>query len=249
MECTICHRPLPAGTDRYACPGCEHHLAYVLQQLVAELPLLRAELTPHRGPGAGGRPAGRAHPPLPVDVRVLDLLATRWVPDPDGQDSGGIPIGPLLVGWASLLADDYPAVTRHPAGTWYITRGTTPVPRAGGGIPGWANWLQLYIPFAVTCPWIWQMHEGLDDALRRVRAITGTRPRSHPRLAPCPQCSAVAMSRADGQWEITCEACGCRLDPDAYAAHAAAVLPSLSLVMAKLAADAEHHPTRTDAQT
>jgi hypothetical protein len=234
--CTICHRPLPAETGRYACAACEHHLDYVLRQLVAELPLLRDQLAPHRSPVVGTRAGAAVHPPLPVDVRVLDLLATQWVPDTDGQDSGGIPLGPLLVGWCCHLARHYPAVTRHPAGTWYITRGTEPVPRAAGGIPGWASWLRGYLPFAATWPWVEQLHNDLDDALRRVRAITDTKPRTVRKVAPCPACQAFALARTDGQFEVVCGVCGHRMDPDQYTQHASEVLPPLTALAVRIAA-------------
>lgn len=235
--CTICARPLPDGSARYACQACEHRMRHLLATIVTELPLLRAALVPGGGT-AGGRPAGRAHAPLPVNVRALDLLGpgtTYAVPDPYGEQSGGIPLGPLLVGWARYIATTYPAVYRS-AGTEYVVPAEGVEVRAGTGIPAWCGWLTRYLPYAVRQPWIAQLCDQLDDALRRVRAITGTRPQTHPRLAPCPACSAVAMSRTDGDWEIRCQACGHRMEPDAYDAHAAAVLPGLAMVMARMAA-------------
>ncbi|WP_333771002.1 hypothetical protein [Streptomyces sp. IBSBF 2435] len=219
-QCPICRHELPVGeVELYACRACEYRLAYVLQQLVAEIPLLHAQLAPYRSPSLGSIHGGRAaHAPLPVDARVLDLLATRWIPDPGGDDAGGIPIGPLLVGWCSLLAADYPAVSRR-AGTWYIEPGTEPWP-AAGGIPGWAAWLRRYIPYAATWRHAPDLWADLEDALARVRAITGTQPRTRPRWAPCPRCDAYALTRTDGHWHIRCQACGHRMDSDAYNAHA-----------------------------
>lgn len=234
--CIICRRSLPEGSDRYACPGCEHSMRYTLGALVGELPALRAALVPGGSPRTGTRFGGRANAPLPVNVSVLDLLgpgASAVVPDPLGEQTGGVPLGALLLGWAHAVAREVTGRYWH-GGTEYRVP-CTPAVRRGGGIPEWAAWLAAYLPLAATLPWVAEMHGELEDALRRVRAITGTQPRTHPRLAPCPACSACAMSRTDGQWEITCEACGHRMDPDAYDAHAAAVLPGLALTMARIA--------------
>jgi len=228
VNCSICQRELGEDTeDRYACRACEHHLGYVLEQLPAEAVLLQAQLAPYRSPRSGVRSSGQAHAPLPLDVRVVDLLATRWVPDPHGEDSAGIPIGPALVGWASLIADAHPYVEQR-AGTWYVGRGCEPVPRTEGGIAGWARWLRLYLPAAVAHPRVAAMHDDLVGVLRRVRAITGTQPRVRRHLAPCPACQAFGLARTDGEWEIRCGVCGHRMDPDAYAHHASEVLPGLT---------------------
>ena len=237
MICATCPRLIPDDCDAYACQACEHRMRHLLATIVTELPLLQAALVPGGGT-AGGRPAGRAHAPLPVNVRALDMLGPGTiapVPDPHGEQSAGIPLGPLLVGWARYIATTYPAVYRA-GGTEYVVPAERAEVRSGTGIPAWCGWLTRYLPYAVRQPWIAQLSDQLDDAVHRVRAITGTRPRTHPRLAPCPACSMVAMARTDGVWEIVCEACGHRMDPDAYDAHAAAVLPGLAIVMARMAA-------------
>jgi hypothetical protein len=234
--CTICHAP--AGDDvPGACTACQYRLDYVLQQLAAQEPLLRAQLAPYRSPSTGTRFGGTAHPPLPVDVRVLDLLATHWEPDPAGQDTSGIPaipIGPLLVGWCHRLADSYPAVSRH-GGTAYITAGCDPLPRTAGGIPGWTAWLRAYTPYAATWDRAPELWAAMEDALHRVRAITGTQPRTRPRWAPCPACSAFALSRTDGDYHVHCQACSHRLTPEEYAAHAAQTLPGLTAMAVRIA--------------
>lgn len=237
MICATCPRLLPDGSARYACRGCEYRMRHLLATIVTELPLLQAALVPGGGT-AGGRPAGRAHAPLPVNVRALDMLGPGTiapVPDPHGEQSGGIPLGPLLVGWARYIATTYPAVYRS-AGTEYVVPAEGAEVRAGTGIPAWCGWLTRYLPYAACQPWIASLSDQLDDAVRRIRAITCTRPQTRPRLAPCPKCGAVAMSRTDGQWEIVCEACGHHMDPDSYDAHAKAVLPGLAMVMARMAA-------------
>lgn len=240
-RCSICHAPAD-DEDVLACRACQYRLDYVLRQLVAEVPLLRAQLAPYRSPSTGTRHGGAAHPPLPLDVRVVDLLAARWLPDPDGQDEGGIPIGPLLVGWCCRLAGSYPtvsrrggstvhltpAITHHSGGTIYVIPGAEPVPRAAGGIPGWAAWLRAYVPYAATWDRAPELWAAMEDALRRVRAVTGTQPRTRPRWAPCPSCSAFAMSATDGEYHVRCQACGRQLTPEEYAAHAAQTLPGLT---------------------
>jgi hypothetical protein len=239
--CTICHAP--AGDDAPgACTACQYRLDYVLQQLAAQEPLLRAQLAPYRSPSTGTRFGGAAHPPLPVDVRVLDLLARHWEPDPDGQDEGGIPIGPLLVGWCHRLADSYPAVSRH-GGTAYITAGCDPLPRTAGGIPGWTAWLRAYIPYAAAWDRAAELWAAMEDALHRARAITGTQPRTRPRWAPCPACQAFALVATDGDYHVRCQACGHRLTPEEYAAHAAQTLPGLTATAVWIATT----PTRDDA--
>jgi hypothetical protein len=246
MTCAICPRPLPeADADRYACAACEHQLRAWLAQLSTEIVLLRAELTPGRGPG-GGRPAGRAHAPIPLDVRVLDLLGRTtggYVPDPHGQDSAGIPIGPLLTGWAHRIAREHPAAYRR-YGTEYSVPCRYAAPRRGSDLTAWCRWLAAYLPHALRQPWIRDMHDEIGEAVRRVSAVTGTRPRRHRYLAPCPACQGFAMSRTDGQWEYQCDLCGHRLDPDQYAEHAAAVLPGLTAMAVRMAtAELTNQPT------
>lgn len=234
--CTICTRDLPVDTDRYACAACQHAMRWALEQLLTELPALRASLPP--GSVAGGRrPVGRAHSPLPVNLGALNLLGpgTVYCPDPDGEQTGGVPLGPLIVGWCQHLARDYPAVRRQ-HGTEYREQCETAAVRRQQDVPAWIVWLVRYLPYAVTRPWVGDLHHGLDDAVRRVRKITGSRPQTHPRLAPCPACQAFAMTRTDGEWETVCQACGHRMDPDAYASHASTVLPALTATAVRIAA-------------
>jgi hypothetical protein len=236
MRCTICTRRLPDATDRYACEGCEYAMRAALEQLLTELPALRASLAPGSAPG-GRRPVGRAHSPMPVSLPVLDLLGpgtVAYCEDPYGEQTADIPLAPLLLSWAQHLAHDYPAVYRR-GGTEYRQPCEAAVARRHQDLPGWITWLARYLPYAATRPWVVDLHDALEDAVRRVRAVTGTRPQTHPRLAPCPRCSAFGLGRTDGQWHVVCQACGHRMEPDAYAAHAAAVLPALTMTMIRLA--------------
>jgi hypothetical protein len=256
-SCSICHTRAEDAAPAGACAACQYRLDYVLRQLVAEVPLLQDRLAPYRSPSTGTRHGGAAHPPLPVDVRVVDLLASRWLPDPDGQDDGGIPLGPLLVGWCSLLAGSYPTVSRHggstvhltPAithysgGTIYVVPGAEPVPRTAGGLPGWAAWLRAYIPYAATWDRAPELWAAMEDALRRVRQVTGTQPRTRTRHAPCPRCQTFALAVTDGEYHVRCHACGHRMDPEEYAAHAAQTLPGLTATAVWIATA----PARDDA--
>jgi hypothetical protein len=237
VNCTICRTPLGLDVERYACPGCEHTAAYALRRIVAELPALRAAMVPGSAPG-GRRPVGRAHAPMPVVVPVLDLLGPGTPQllseDPHGEQTGGIPLAPLLAGWVKFAAGQQLAAHRLRHGD---AAPEDAAPRtAAGGIPGLCVTLTRLLPYAVTRPWIDGLHADLTDALHRVRQVTGSRPQTHPRLAPCPACTAFALGLTDGEWHVRCQACGHRMAPDAYDAHAAAVLPGLARTMARIVA-------------
>jgi hypothetical protein len=235
MHCTICREPIGVDAARYACTSCERALRQRLRTIVAELPLLRAAMVPG-SPSGGRRPVGRAHSPLPVNVRVLDLLgpgATNlFAEDPYGEQTGGIAIGPLLTGWVRWIGEQQLAAYRLRHGEDATPPRGTP-PRTGG-IAGLCARLGRQVPYAATRPWVADLDADLADAVRRVRAITGSRPARHIRLAPCPECSAFALVQTDGQWGVRCEACEHRMDPDAYAAHASAVLPSLTAIAVRM---------------
>lgn len=238
MNCLTCIRVLPPDSGRYVCRGCEHHMRYVLRTLAGtELPLLRAELVPGGSPSTGTRFGGLAHAPLPANARVLDLLGPgtpNLLADPHGEQTGGIPLGPILVGWSQTVAREHQAAYRR-GGTEYLVPCTSAAPR-GDALENWCRWLAAYVPYAATRPWADEMHAELDDALARVRAITGTQPRTHHRYAPCPWCSAFAVTHEDGRWDLDCQACGRKLDPDEYAAHAAVTLPGLTRTAVLMAA-------------
>jgi ribosomal protein S27E len=242
--CSICPRALPDDAGGYACQRCTHRMRYALNTLAdRELPLLRQALVPgSSGPPTGTRFGGLAHAPLPADGRVLDLLGPGSVRSaPYSTQAGDIPLLPLLRYWADRLAMAFPA--RHVrSGTQYLEPyggADQAVSRRGTDIAAWSRWLVRYLPYAADLYWVRELHDALDDMLHRVRAITGTQPHTHHRLAPCPACDAFAVVHTDGEWDVKCEACGQKTDPDEYAAHAAAVMPEITAaatVMPELAA-------------
>jgi uncharacterized protein (DUF983 family) len=82
----------------------------------------------------------------------------------------------------------------------------------------------------MTRPWAGELHDQLEDAVRRARALTGTVIRRTPKDAPCPACTAFALVAADGEWHVECEVCGHRLTPDEYDTHRAEVMPALAAI-------------------
>ncbi|WP_299542066.1 hypothetical protein [uncultured Streptomyces sp.] len=239
--CSICHQHAPAAC--YLCDACTYRVHTWLGGIPRTLPLLRAALVPTTGPAQRGG-SGRAHSPLPVDVRALDLLGPGQpvpVVDPHGDQAGGIPIGALLAGWARYLATEVPAVWTDAHGTVRIDRCTDARPRSGTGITAWTTWLQRYLPYAATRPWAEDFYRQLEDLVARIQRITDTRPRRTPMDAPCPACTAFGLARREGEQHIGCEACGHRLLPAAYAAHRDQVM-HLAVLMAAAQHTTPHAP-------
>ncbi|MEU9199435.1 hypothetical protein [Streptomyces sp. NPDC048332] len=235
-HCTNCAGRLPAGSARYLCEACEYQLHTWLREIPRHLPLLADSLQPDTGPAQRGG-SGRAHSPLPVRVEVLNLLGPgHAVPldDPHGDQSAGVPIAPLLYGWALYLATELPSARRDEHGTVRIEPCTGPVARAGSSIAAWCSWLDAYLPYAVTRQWSADMYSQIEDLLRRIRHITNTRPRRRPMQAPCPSCSAFALVTVDDQLHISCEACAARLTSDEYDEHRAQVMPVLAAIALRM---------------
>ncbi|MFG2515984.1 hypothetical protein [Streptomyces sp. NPDC048584] len=223
--CAICYRATEPGV--HACPRHTAELRAWLAELPSQARLLEEEfLTPAGAPAAGRLgPAGRAHAPVPVDLRVLTLLGPGHV-DPQGDDDedGTVPILVILGGWAGYIAYRFPAVVRDRHGTVHVMPCDQARPRHGETVTGWCQWLARYLPYAITHPWVGDLHRQLGALLGRIRDLTHAVPHRHPQGAPCPGCDAFALVAVDGRAGITCDACGHHLEPDAYADHAAAVL-------------------------
>ncbi len=222
-SCAVCLRAVEAGL--HACPRHTAELRAWLAELPAQAQLLRQFLAPVGAPAQGRLGGtGRAHAPVPVDLRVLTLLGPGHVDARSSDDDGAVPILAWLGGWAGHIAYTQPAVTRDPHGTAHVQPCEQAWPRRGETITGWCIWLTRYLPYALTHPWIGDLHRQLGDLIARIRDLTHAVPHRHPQAAPCPQCDAFALVAVDGQWGITCEACGHHLDPDAYDHHTRAVL-------------------------
>ncbi|MGW2591975.1 hypothetical protein ACWCXC_17150 [Streptomyces sp. NPDC001515] len=236
--CSICHQHAPA--DCYLCDACTYRVRSWLAGLPQQAALLRLCLAPAVGPAQRGG-SGRAHSPVPVDLRVLDLLGPGSpVPlaDPHGDQTAGVPITALLAGWAHYIATDVPVVRVGPDGV-VRTGGdlrAVAVPRSGTGITAWSTWLIRYLPYAVTRPYAVDLHEQLQHLADRIQRITHTRPRRRHKDAPCPGCSAFALVEQDTELLITCEACGQVLTPAGYDQHRAQVMPALAAIALRIAA-------------
>ncbi|MFJ8883631.1 hypothetical protein ACIRJR_09475 [Streptomyces sp. NPDC102402] len=229
--CRICHHTI--AEDRYLCDGCEYRAHRWLRGMPGQAALLQACLQPAAGTAQRGG-TGRAHSPLPLDLRSLDLLGPgQPVPpldDPHGDQTGGIPITALLAGWAHYIAADIPAAYRDSYGTERVERQghAAAWPRTGTGIAAWSTWLVGYLPYAVTRPYAEELYTQLEDLMSRIQRITHTEERRTVKDAPCPACCAFALVQREDALHITCDVCGHRLTPEAYDAHRAAVMPALA---------------------
>lgn len=221
--CAICLRA--AETGLHACPRHATELRAWLAELPGQARLLGQFLAPAGGPTQGRLGGtGRAHAPVPVDLRVLTLLGPGHADVLSGDDDGTVPILAFLGGWAGYIAYTYPSATRDPHGTAHTRPCDKAVPRHGATVTGWCAWLTLYLPYALAHPWIGDLHHQLGALLHRIRDLTHAIPHKHPQGAPCPDCQAFALVAIDGQWGVVCEACGRHLEPDAYTEHAATYL-------------------------
>lgn len=229
--CSICPRTAPDG--HHACPLHAGELHAWLAELPQQTRLLGDFLTPSTSPPAGRLGgAGRAHAPVPVDIRVLNLLGPGHhvsPEDPYGDGDGtAVPIGALVRGWADYIATEHQAVTRDQYGTAHHRQCNGASPRHGTTVTGWCAWLTAYLPYAITQPWVGELHHQLGDLLAVIRDLTHAVPRTHRQIASCPKCEAFALVRTDGLWGITCEACGHHLEPAEYDQHAAALASRLA---------------------
>ncbi|MBD0837388.1 hypothetical protein [Streptomyces sp. TRM68416] len=224
--CSIC--PRSADDGQHACPRHAAELRAWLTELPRQEKLLSLFLAPASRPHAGRLGGtGRATAPVPVDLRVLNLLVGpgHYEPVPGSDDDGQPPIAARLGAWAGHIAYHYPAATRDPYGTAHTVPCAQAWPRRGGEtITGWCNWLLAYLPYALTLPLIADFHRQLGDLIDHVRDLTHAVPRRHYMTAPCPGCGEFDLARTDGQDGVTCQDCGHHLTLDAYDEHAARLL-------------------------
>lgn len=222
--CAVCGRATDPGL--HACPRHAAELRAWLAELPEQTRLLGQFLAAGAGAPAQGRigGTGRAHAPVPVDLRVLTLLGPGHVDVLGPDDDGTVPVLAWLGGWAGYIAYTYPSAARDPYGTAHTRPCEAALPRHGATVTGWCAWLTCYLPYALAHPWVGDLHRQLGALIDRIRDLTHAVPRRHPQGAPCPRCGAFALVATDGQWGITCDSCGHHLDPDAYDRHAAAFL-------------------------
>lgn len=226
-SCTICHRATETG--HHACPRHTAELRAWLSELPAQALLLQQFLTPAGAPAAGRLGGtGRAHAPVPVDLRVLTLIAPGHADPQSPDDDGTVPILAFLGAWAGHIAYTYPSAARDSYGTAHVRPCEQAWPRHGETVTGWCIWLTRYLPYAAAHPWIGDLHRQLDDLIARVRDLTHAVPHKHSKGAPCPNCGAFGLVAIDGQWGITCETCGHYLEPEAYAEHSVAFLQTVA---------------------
>ncbi|MEU0761611.1 hypothetical protein ABZ351_18290 [Streptomyces microflavus] len=228
--CLSCFGRLPDDSPRTGCEACEYRLHTWLRELPRHLVLLRDMLRPDTGPAQRGG-TGRAHAPLPVRVDVLDLLGPGQpvlLADPHGDQTGGVPMTALLMGWARYLAADFPAVRVDAHGTIHIERCKTPGLRGGADVPGLCRWLGAYLPYAATRPWWDDLYEQIEQMLHRVQRLTHTKPLTRAKDAPCPKCQGWSLVEREDELHISCTLCPARLTPEQYAAHRAQVMPALA---------------------
>ncbi|WP_432032757.1 hypothetical protein [Streptomyces antibioticus] len=229
--CTIGHCPRTAPAGSYACPVHADELRAWLAELPAQVRLLEEEFLTPAAAAARGRigGTGRAHSPVPVDLRVLTLIGPGRY-DPTGPDDDGTaPITATLAAWAGHITYTYPSVTRDRHGTTHIRPCEQACPAAGRTVTAWCTWLTRYLPYALTLPAAADLHHDIDHLAHRLRNLTHTEPRTHPRAAPCPECQAFALASTDGHWHIRCTACDHALTPHEYDQHLAAVLQDAAL--------------------
>ncbi|MGW1035030.1 hypothetical protein ACWD4Z_22940 [Streptomyces antibioticus] len=245
--CTIGHCPRTAVDGSYACPVHADELRAWLDELPAQVRLLEDEFLTPAAAAARGRigGTGRAHSPVPVDLRALTLIGPGRY-DPTGPDDDGTaPIAAVLAAWAGHITYTYPSVTRDRHGTTHIRPCEQAWPAAGRTVTAWCAWLTAYLPYALTLPAADDLHHDIDGLVHRLRGLTHTEPRTHARAAPCPSCDAFALASTDGHWHIRCTACGHALTPHEYDQHLAAVLAARQEVDRNVT----DHPNRPHGQT
>ncbi|MGW6603309.1 hypothetical protein [Streptomyces sp. NPDC055036] len=220
-RCLIClHALRPEDAYRTACDRCGHRIRAMLRELHRQLPLLAASLSRDTTP-TQGRPAGRAHAPLPVREDVLSLLgpaAPGTVRDTHGDQSGPAPALAVIYAWAERLAE---------------ARDKRLLPYRPGH--DYTRYLAAHLPYALTRDWIADFNAELGDLIGRIRAITRTTPQRHPKPAPCPACDAFGLVAEDWQPYTECTACGLLLTANEYADHHARVMPALYRIGLRLA--------------
>ncbi|MFD5903605.1 hypothetical protein ACFWHG_19200 [Streptomyces microflavus] len=234
--CEVCHGHAPA--DHYLCQACQHAILAWLYEIPHQVAELRTMLEPTTGPAQRGG-SGRAHAPLPVRLDVLDLIGpghAHYLEDPHGDQTGGVPVGAFLAGWAHYIASDVPAVHRDAHGTAQVlqSRIATAWPRSGTGLTAWCTWHARYLPYAATRPFAASFYNDLEGMLLRLRRLTHAEPRTRRLQAPCPRCQSWTLTEREDQLHIACTACPARLTPEEYATHRDQVMPAITAIALRI---------------
>ncbi|MEW2570474.1 hypothetical protein [Streptomyces sp. NPDC047070] len=243
-SCSIvrCGRPLLAHEHRRrVCDRCANRVRGWLRELDLQRILLRVMLVPgSSGPATGSVHGGRAHSPMPARGDVLNFLgpgASSTLADPYGDARGdqdaGATIDATLHAWARATAEHI-----HPPDRPWLRPGRT-----------WSAWLTAYLPWALSAPWIGDLHDELDDLVQQARGLTRTEPRRRPKDAPCPSCQAFGLVEEDWQPYIECTVCEALLTPDEYARHAQDVMPRLYRTALLIAARTEKQRRKEQAES
>ncbi|WP_181786040.1 hypothetical protein [Streptomyces phytophilus] len=204
--CVCCLRRT-AAPGTLSCRLCTGELTDALRELPKLVPLLELLLEPSVQPTTGSRGGGRAHSPAPLRLDVLTLIGPGHPTPPlDALGGGDIPILPMVTGWAGYIATQHRTGWRDPSGTVRVAP-ADPAPR-GATLAAWCTWLLAYLPYALTEPWVAEMHTQITGVTALCTRLVGGLRRPAPVDRPCPECGLYALVQRYGGRGATCESCG-----------------------------------------
>ena len=216
--CATCPRFFVAQDDTTVCPACARDIRQRLAELPHHARLLPYLLLPGASPRTGQLRASRAHPPLPANLTVLNLVGPGHAATPaehaDDQ-TGHVPLDAWLAGWAHYVAGQHRAVARDQHGTALITSCEQAWP-AVRGIGGWIAWLTAYLPALLAEPADARAFTAQLQALTgTLRGLTGAGPVRRPVNRVCPDCDTLTVVQTHAGLE--CELCGTEITDGAPA--------------------------------
>ncbi|MFC1410476.1 hypothetical protein ACEZCY_14550 [Streptacidiphilus sp. N1-12] len=176
--------PLPAAT----------RLRYQLMALPGLAATAYEDLAPssHRGTGM---PTGTRTPPLPVREDILSLLGPGdylTQPDPNGDQTGDIPIPAMLSNWCQIIWG-YPCT----------------------GISTAVEILLRHHTRACAADYAADYARDISTAHQRLEALARTY--APPLSVRCPRCTQLTLAVDPGRGYLCCDPdCHTRLNPDQY---------------------------------